>query len=122
MACYYPNLESDYEASASSKPINLKLIFSDDVSSPVFTKQKITRKAGGNESIIVRLIDAKTGQKVTTGPEAFAKVKIVEIMMAPPPKMESSRKISWSAGEKRKIFFKVMLMFILKMGAEQSVK
>ncbi|XP_042758144.2 calmodulin-binding protein 60 A isoform X3 [Lactuca sativa] len=70
----------DYEASASSTsaPINLKLIFSDDVVvSPVFTRQKITGKNGGNESIKVILVDADTQEEVTTGPMAFSKVKIV---------------------------------------------
>ncbi|KAL4566577.1 hypothetical protein LXL04_030695 [Taraxacum kok-saghyz] len=67
-----------YEASASSNPSNLKLIFSDDeINSPVFTKQKITGKRGGKESIKVILLDANTQQEITTGPVASAKVKIV---------------------------------------------
>ncbi|XP_042758147.1 calmodulin-binding protein 60 C isoform X2 [Lactuca sativa] len=70
----------DYEASASSTsaPIKLKLIFSDDVVvSPVFTRQKITGRNGGNESIKVILVNADTKEEVTTGPMAFSKVKIV---------------------------------------------
>ncbi|CAI9283883.1 unnamed protein product [Lactuca saligna] len=77
---YYQNLEFDYESSANSTsaPINLKLIFSDDVVvSPVFTRQKITGKNGGNESIKVILVDADTHEQVTTGPMAFSNVKIV---------------------------------------------
>nr|KAJ0202939.1 hypothetical protein LSAT_V11C500234900 [Lactuca sativa] len=54
------------------------LIFSDDVVvSPVFTRQKITGKNGGNESIKVILVDADTHEEITTRPMAFSKVKIV---------------------------------------------
>ncbi|KAL4566578.1 hypothetical protein LXL04_030696 [Taraxacum kok-saghyz] len=75
---FLSSLSSDYEASASSKPLNLKLLFSDDVvKSPVFTKQKITGEKDGNESIKVILFDTNTLQEVTTGPIASAKVKIV---------------------------------------------
>ncbi|KAL7602336.1 hypothetical protein Lser_V15G21470 [Lactuca serriola] len=54
------------------------LEFVDDVVvSPVFTREKITGKNGGNESIKVILVDADTQEEVTTGPMAFSKVKIV---------------------------------------------
>lgn len=47
------------------------------VVSPVFTRQKITGRNGGNESIKVILVNADTKEEVTTGPMAFSKVKIV---------------------------------------------
>ncbi|KAI3504613.1 hypothetical protein L2E82_46521 [Cichorium intybus] len=57
--------------------MNLELVFTDEVASPVFTKEIISGKRRGNESIEVILLDTKTGQKVTTGPLASAKVKII---------------------------------------------
>ncbi|KAJ0571294.1 putative CALMODULIN-BINDING PROTEIN60 [Helianthus annuus] len=78
---YHQNLGYQYEASASSKlPVNLKLVFSKEVASPVFTKQKITGKAigdDGNTSIQVILVDRNTHQRITSGAEASAKVKMV---------------------------------------------
>lgn len=72
---------SDYEASASSKAIiNLELKFSNEVVSPVFTKEIITRKTSGvgeNESINVILVDSKTQKIVTIEPIASSKVQIV---------------------------------------------
>ncbi|KAI7736578.1 hypothetical protein M8C21_028057, partial [Ambrosia artemisiifolia] len=71
---------TDSEALASSKPTNLKLIFSNEVASPVFTSQKITGKASGddgNKSIKVILVDSNTKEMITTGPVASAKVKMV---------------------------------------------
>ncbi|KAJ9568086.1 hypothetical protein OSB04_004052 [Centaurea solstitialis] len=69
------------EPSASSNPTNLKLIFPDDVASPVFTRIPIGRKTtagdGGNESIRVFLVNTQTNQLVTTGPAASATLSIV---------------------------------------------
>ncbi|KAI3820780.1 hypothetical protein L1987_08328 [Smallanthus sonchifolius] len=79
MSC--PRNYEDYEASSSSKlPVNLKLVFLNEVASPVFTKQKITGKASGgdeNKSIEVMLIDSNTGRRITSGPVASTKVKMV---------------------------------------------
>ncbi|XP_024977025.1 calmodulin-binding protein 60 D-like [Cynara cardunculus var. scolymus] len=72
----------DNEASASSKPVHLKLIFPDEITSPVYTRTRITGKAAGSdggriESIRVILVDGQTNQQVTTGPAASATVNLV---------------------------------------------
>lgn len=81
MADYDQSFQFDNEASASSKPVNLKLIFPDEVASPVYTGTKINGKAaggdGGNECIRVILVDGQTDLLVTTGPAASATVNIV---------------------------------------------
>nr|XP_043607550.1 calmodulin-binding protein 60 D-like [Erigeron canadensis] len=75
---YHQNPQDlDYEASASSRPIDLKLMFSSEIASPVFTKDTIAGGDGGNESIKVYLVDSNTLEKVTTGSIASTKVKIV---------------------------------------------
>ncbi|KVH98900.1 Calmodulin binding protein-like protein [Cynara cardunculus var. scolymus] len=73
---------ADNEASASSKPVHLKLIFPDEITSPVYTRTRITGKAAGSdggriESIRVILVDGQTNQQVTTGPAASATVNLV---------------------------------------------
>ncbi|KAK1407259.1 hypothetical protein QVD17_38873 [Tagetes erecta] len=78
----HQNLQFDHKGyAASSKPTNyLKLIFSTQVSSPVFTTQNITGKASGddgNNSIKVILVDSNTRETITTGLAASAKVKMV---------------------------------------------
>ncbi|KAI3825677.1 hypothetical protein L1987_07230 [Smallanthus sonchifolius] len=81
MEKYSQNLEYE-EASASSKPINLELIFSNRVASPVYTGRRITGEVGGdggNESIKIKLVDGNTRQQVTYGRAASLKVKIVLI-------------------------------------------
>lgn len=79
---YHQRLQFDNEVSASSNPVNLKLIFPDEVVSPVYTGIRISGKSaggdGGNiESIRVIMVDGQTNQHVTTGPAASATVNIV---------------------------------------------
>ncbi|XP_019152807.1 PREDICTED: calmodulin-binding protein 60 A-like isoform X2 [Ipomoea nil] len=54
---------------------SLKLKFLDSISPPVFTGTRIEGEDGS--SLRVALVDALTGQVVTTGPESSAKVEIV---------------------------------------------
>ncbi|KAM0018848.1 putative CALMODULIN-BINDING PROTEIN60 [Helianthus debilis subsp. tardiflorus] len=75
MDTYVQNLRYDWKASGS-----LKLKFSSEVNSPVYTGQMIIGKAGGdggNTSLQVMLVDNKTQKMITTGPLASAKMKIV---------------------------------------------
>ncbi|KAI3673479.1 hypothetical protein L6452_39598 [Arctium lappa] len=81
MADYDQSFQFDNEASASSKPVNLKLIFTDEIAFPVYTRTKITAKSGdgGNGCIRIMLVDGNQTHQppVTTGPAASATVKIV---------------------------------------------
>lgn len=54
---------------------SLKLRFLDSISPPVFTGTRIEGEDGS--SLRVALVDALSGQVVTTGPESSAKVEIV---------------------------------------------
>lgn len=68
------------EASASSKPINLELIFPTRVLSPIYTGRKISGEVDvndGNESIKIMLVDSHTRKPIFSGQEASLKVKIV---------------------------------------------
>nr|XP_043606996.1 calmodulin-binding protein 60 D-like isoform X2 [Erigeron canadensis] len=85
MEKYDQNLdEYDVEASASSKPINLELLFPTRVKSPVYTGRPIKGEDGGSgaendRSIKCMLVDSQTRQQVIDGRVAALNVKLVLI-------------------------------------------